>query len=47
MPIFHYECSNCHNLDAGFMMEREKDENERKYYQSVIKRYQGVRGFNK
>ena len=47
MPIYHYECSNCHNLDAGFMMEREKDEGERRYYQSVIKMYQGIRGFSK
>lgn len=47
MPIYHYECSNCHNLDAGFMWERSNDDGEREYYRSVIELYQGVRGFNK
>jgi transposase-like protein len=47
MPISHYECSNCHNLDAGFMRERTGDDDEKKYYQHVIGMYQNIRGFNK
>lgn len=47
MPIHHYECSNCHNLDAGFMTERRGDDDEKKYYQHVIGMYQNIRGFNK
>ena len=48
-PIFHYECLECHNLDAGFMrMWHACDkEEEKRYYRSVIKMYQGIRGFNK
>ena len=45
VPIHHYECPICHNLDAGFMTEREGDNDERKYYQSVIRQYQNIRGF--
>ena len=47
MPIYHYECSNCHNLDAGFMMERHGGDDEKRYYQSVIAMYQGIRGFKR
>lgn len=47
MPIHHYECSNCHNLDAGFMTERSGDDDEKRYYQHVIGFYQNIRGFNK
>lgn len=47
MIIHHYECSNCHNLDAGFMKMRQGDMNEKIYYQGVIEMYQGIRGFNK
>ena len=47
MPIHHYECSNCHNLDAGFMTERSGGDDEKKYYQYVIGMYQNIRGFNK
>jgi predicted nucleic acid-binding Zn ribbon protein len=47
MPIYHYECANCHNLDAGFMWERNNDDIEREYYRSVVELYQSVRGFNK
>ena len=47
MPINHYECPNCNNLDAGFMGERVGDDNEKKYYQYVIGIYQNIRGFNK
>lgn len=46
-PIHHYECSDCHNLDAGFMKEKTRDDYEKKYYQHVIGMYQNVRGFNK
>ena len=45
MPINHYECPICHNLDAGAMLIREDNEDERKYYQYIINIYQGVRGF--
>ena len=44
-PIYHYECSVCHNLDAGFMLLKQKTEDERKYFQHVIKMYQNIRGF--
>ena len=47
MPISHYECPNCNNLDAGFMSERVGDDDEKKYYQHVIEMYQNIRGFNK
>lgn len=46
IPIHHYECSNCHNLDAGFMAERSGDDEEKEYYQYVIGIYQNIRGFN-
>lgn len=49
-PIHHYECANCHNLDAGFMRyslgkmgELPKEEQEC-YFRSVIKLYQDIRG---
>lgn len=49
-PISHYECSECHNLDAGFMnMARFKDmceEDTKEYFRHVIGIYQGIRGFN-
>lgn len=49
-PIHHYECSNCHNLDAGFMnmnVPRFEDEDEMKdYFRDVIGMYQNIRGFN-
>lgn len=47
IPIHHYECSICHNLDAGFMMERDLDSVEKEYYRHIIKLYQGIRGFRK
>lgn len=46
-PIHHYECFNCHNLDAGFMMERIGNDDEKEYYRHVIGMYQNIRGFNK
>lgn len=46
VPIHHFECSNCKNLDAGFMRERDKTAEEKSYYQSVIGMYQNIRGFN-
>lgn len=47
MPIHHYECHQCHNLDAGFIFERECSVQEQKYYQHVIGMYQNIRGINK
>ena len=37
-PIYHCECSNCHNLDAGFMREKNGDNDERKYYNIISKK---------
>jgi len=45
VPIHHYECPSCHNLDAGFMIEKCGTSEEHKYYQHVVGMYQGVRGF--
>lgn len=51
-PIHHFECANCHNLDAGFMrysvgkMEELPKADQEKYFRSVIKLYQNIRGFN-
>lgn len=47
IPIFHYECPMCHNLDAGYMSLRickdnVLDEDTRLYFQEVIKMYQGI-----
>lgn len=47
VPIYHYECFDCHNLDSGFMRIKKGDINEKRYYQGVIKIYQNTRGFNK
>lgn len=46
IPIHHYECSDCHNLDAGFMRERKGGDVEKEYYRYVISIYQNIRGFN-
>ncbi len=52
-PIYHYECPQCSNLDAGFMKfgigrNGELSEEEQiKYFKSVISYYQGIRGFAK
>lgn len=45
MPIRHYECPQCHNLDAGFMRQRDSSEVEKEYYHHIIKMYQNIRGF--
>lgn len=45
MPIHHYECPECHNLDAGFMFQKENTSEEQKYYRHVIGMYQGIRGY--
>ena len=45
VPIHHFECSRCHNLDAGFMRETHGDIDEKPYFRTVIERYQGIRGF--
>jgi hypothetical protein len=48
-PIHHYECSECHNLDAGFMnmkcFKKEDEEYTKEYFREVIEIYQGIRGF--
>ena len=48
-PIHHYECSECHNLDAGFMnmnwFIKEDEEYTKEYFREVIEMYQGIRGF--
>lgn len=49
-PIFHYECYNCHNLDAGYMqfgigkMSEVPEEDQKQYFQSIIGMYQNIRG---
>ena len=45
-PIYHYECPDCHNLDAGFMEEKTGCNNEKEFYRVIIGMYQGVRGFS-
>lgn len=45
--IFHYKCSGCGNLDAGFMRMTAGDMNEKVYLRSVIGLYQNIRGFEK
>jgi hypothetical protein len=46
-PIYHFKCEQCSNLDAGYMRERDGNDNEKRYYRDVISRYQGIRGFDK
>lgn len=47
-PINHYECKKCHNLDAGFMsFDNVLTEEDKSYYQHVIKMYQNIRGIKK
>lgn len=43
-PIYHYKCSVCSNLDAGFMKEAKGDSSEKEYFKEIIKLYQGIRG---
>ena len=49
-PIHHYECPQCHNLDAGYMrfrlgeMSKLPDEEQKEYFKSVIGMYQNIRG---
>ena len=45
-PIYHYECDNCHNLDAGFIRLKDNTIEEKQYFQFVISKYQNIRGFN-
>lgn len=47
IPIHHFECSICGNLDAGCMLMEDEDAAEKRYYRKVIGMYQGIRGFNK
>jgi hypothetical protein len=47
MPIYHYRCDRCSNLDAGYMTERDGSEEEKYYYKHVISLYQNVRGLDK
>lgn len=46
IPIHHFKCARCLNLDAGYMAERDGSAEERVYYQHVISMYQGIRGFD-
>ena len=50
-PINHYECPQCHNLDAGFMtylLIHDMDESEvEKYFRATISIYQNIRGYAK
>lgn len=44
-PIRHYECPQCHNLDAGYMGFDSTDVSEetKAYFKSVISMYQNIR----
>lgn len=49
-PIYHYECPQCHNLDAGYMrlglgrMNELPDDEQKEYFRGVISIYQNIRG---
>lgn len=43
IPIYHFKCPKCSNLDAGCMVERYGDNHEKLYYQEVIEMYQDIR----
>lgn len=45
VPIQHYKCNKCGNLDAGFMIEQRGDMSEKVLYRSIIGLYQNRRGF--
>lgn len=46
VPIYHFECEKCGNLDAGAMMIRGIfDDVDEMLYRHVIEMYQGIRGF--
>lgn len=49
VPIYHYECNKCHNLDAGFMhnIDGSLSKDDIVYFRSVISMYQNIRGFKK
>lgn len=40
VPIHHYKCDKCGNLDAGFMIEQRGDMPEKVLYRSIIGLYQ-------
>lgn len=44
IPIYHFKCLNCGNLDAGYMQERDGTMDEKVYYRSVIGLYQSLKG---
>ena len=46
-PIHHFECSKCHNLDAGYMgfVSEPLDDEEKEYFQNIISMYQNIRGY--
>lgn len=53
IPIYHYECAKCGNLDAGFMRHSSEGDGRgwnyddaKAYFREVIAYYQGVRGFS-
>lgn len=49
-PIYHFECPQCHNLDAGYMrfglgrMNELPDYKQKEYFRDVIGMYQNIRG---
>ena len=52
IPIHHFECPMCSNLDAGYMAMPEMADGVQEYevidyFQAVIGYYQGIRGFAK
>lgn len=50
-PINHFECPICSNLDAGYMRfnlgktDELSGSEQIRYFQDVIRHYQGIRGF--
>lgn len=45
IPIHHYNCPQCNNPHAGYMLNRENTMEEYVYYRSVIGLYQEIQPF--
>lgn len=49
-PIYHYECPQCHNMDAGYMrfglgkMSELPDEDQEIYFRHILGMYQNIHG---
>ena len=43
IPINHYKCPKCGNLDAGFMLQQTATYEEKVYFSYVISKYQNIR----